>query len=265
MKSLVFAIAACATAVAFAEQSKKAQASEPPKPLTVEQKAQMRLNEAKYMHDHFGGYVVKPGSQKGEIAVVNCQKKADKAWIGEVATFFREETKFNVTFKDGEFDFANPKIVGNATLFVIDDAKMPAILVAPENRWAFVNIAAIAKEERPAYFQARVKKQVSRTFALLCGASNSQYPGALTRGIVDEADLDKNMDYQLPMDVMMRMKKYMEPLGVTPFQRCLYRKAVVEGWAPSPTNDVQKKIWDKVHELPSNPIKIKPETKKMAE
>ena len=41
-----------------------------------------------------------------------------------------------------------------------------------------------------------------------------------------------------------------------------YKKACEEGWAPNPTNEFQKAIWDKVHELPTEPIKIKPEEKK---
>ena len=47
-----------------------------------------------------------------------------------------------------------------------------------------------------------------------------------------------------------------------PGKRSVYRKACEEGWAPAPTNDVQKAIWDKVHAMPTEPIKIKPETKK---
>jgi hypothetical protein len=54
----------------------------------------------------------------------------------------------------------------------------------------------------------------------------------------------------------------MKPLGVLPAQRATYLKACEEGWAPAPTNDVQKAIWDKVHAMPTEPIKIKPETKK---
>ena len=45
-------------------------------------------------------------------------------------------------------------------------------------------------------------------------------------------------------------------------RRTVYRKACEEGWAPQPTNDVQKAIWDKVHAMPTEPLKIKPETKK---
>ena len=213
-----------------------------------------------------GGRIVRPGTQQGEIVYVNCQTLAPRKWIDESVAYFMKETKFKLSVKDGGmFDLKDPKIEGNATLYVIADTNLPTILVAPENRWAFVNIAPIAKEQRPAYFEARVKKELTRGFAYLCGAANSQYPRALTRGIIDQADLDKNPDYRLPVDVIKRFPSYMEPLGVKPASVSTYIKACREGWAPAPTNEFQKAIWDKVHELPTEPIKIKPEAKKIKE
>lgn len=233
--------------------------------ISPEERAAKKAQLSQMRMESFGGMIARPNTQKGEVFFVNCQKRVPKAWIDELVGYFADETLFKVSYKEGAFDFASPKIEGNASLFIIDDAKMPAILFAPENRWAFVNIAVIAKEERPAFFEARVKKQLSRGFALLCGASNSQYPNALTRGIVDEADLDKNIDYILPVDLFQRFVKYMEPLGVRPEIKVSYRKACQEGWAPAPTNEFQKAVWDKVHAMPTTPIKIKPETKKVKE
>jgi len=34
------------------------------------------------------------------------------------------------------------------------------------------------------------------------------------------------------------------------------REACQEGWAPAPTNDIQKAIWNEVRQLPAKPIKI---------
>lgn len=215
---------------------------------------------------HTGGWINKPGTQQGEIFYINCQSRAPKAWIDESIAYFAKETKFKVSLKEGgSFDLKAPKVEGNASLFIIDDASLPAILVAPENRWAFVNISPIAKEQRSAFFEARVKKELTRGFAFLCGASNSQYPRALTRGIVDHADLDKNPDLRLPIDVVQRFQTYMEPFGVKPALVATYRKACQDGWAPNPTNNYQKAVWDKIHQLPTEPIKIKPETKKVTE
>ena len=60
------------------------------------------------------------------------------------------------------------------------------------------------------------------------------------------------------------VKAVRSPLCASVTQRSVtnYRTAVKEGWAPQPTNDVQKAIWDKVHAMPTEPLKIKSETKK---
>ncbi len=229
---------------------------------SMKEVAERRAKSQEILMKKVGGLVARPGTHKGEICFVNAQSRAPKAWIEEVAAYFREESQFKITCKTGAFDFASPKIEGNVTLYVIDDEKMPALLVAPTDRWAFVNIAKIAMEKRPAFFEARTKKHLSRGFAYLCGAANSQFPMALTRGMTSDAELDQNMDYRLPVDLFQRFRTYLAPLGVTPEVRVIYRKACYEGWAPAPTNEVQKAIWDKVHALPAKPIKIKYDPKR---
>ena len=73
------------------------------------------------------------------------------------------------------------------------------------------------------------------------------------------------MELRLPLDIIQRFKEYMEAFCVSPAEYVPYRKAVIEGWASSPTNEYQKAVWDKVHAMPTAPIKIKPETKKVRE
>lgn len=266
LMSAVGLVAACACAqpaTSATPQNAPSKAARPrTTPYTMEEVAARRAKSQQILMQKVGGTVPRPGTQKGEIFYVNCQSRAPQTWIDESVAYFREETKFKISCKTGTFDFANPVVYGNSTLYVIDDEKMPAFLVAPDDRWALVNIATLAKEQRPAFFQARVKKQLSRGFAYLCGAANSQYPMALTRGLKDISDVDRNMDYRLPVDLFQRFRAYMEPLGVTPQVSVIYRKAVQEGWAPAPTNAVQQAIWDRVHAVPANPMKIEFDPKK---
>ena len=223
-----------------------------PRLTTIERKAKLEA----VVNQRVGGFIEKPGSGKGSIVYVNCQTKAPKAWIDESIAYFAEVTKFKIAYLEGSFDMKNPKIEGNATIFIVEDETLPPILVAPESRWALVNIAPIAQEKRPAFFEQRTKKELSRAFAYLCGATGSRYERSLTRGITSQAELDKNPDYELPMDVVQRFWDYMKPLGVIPAQRTTYLKACQEGWAPAPTNDVQRTIWEQTHQLPSKPITI---------
>lgn len=254
MKALILMAAIALSILAIGEETS---------PLSTEDVAAKRTRARQMFLRKTGGYLNKPGTQQGEIFYVNCQSRVPLAWIDESIAYFAKETKFRISLKDGGvFDLRNPKVEGNATLFVIDDATLPAILVAPENRWALVNVAPVAKERRPAYFEARVKKELTRGFSFLCGATNSQFPRALTRGIVDHADLDKNPDFGLPIDVLQRFRTYMETLGVQPAVVATYRKACQEGWAPAPTNEYQKAIWEKVRSIPAEPMRIEFDPKK---
>ena len=54
--------------------------------------------------------------------------------------------------------------------------------------------------------------------------------------------------------------------AITPVPRTTYRRACYEGWAPAPTNEFQKAIWEKVkadrERGPTTPITIPPPTQK---
>ena len=213
-----------------------------------------------------GGKVVKPGSQKGAIVYVNCQKRAAASWLEESARYFEKEAKFHTEVREGTFDLAAPKPVGNLSIFVVDDEALPSLLVAPESRWAMVNVAPLAKEAKPVFFEARVKKQLTRAFAYLCGGANSQYPMALTGGVTKPDDLDRFFDPKLPVDVIARFTSYLAPFGVTPAEIQTYRNACRQGWAPAPTNDYQKAIYERMQadkeRGPSKPLTIAPPAKK---
>jgi hypothetical protein len=212
------------------------------KAVTPEEKAQRKAYFEKRFLEHTGGRILRPGTRKGTVYYINCQKRAQADWLEESRDYMAGYSKFNVAIKDGEFDLAAPKVEGNASLFVVDDDKLPPILVAPESRWAIVNVAPLAKDAKPAFFEARVTQALTRGFCFLCGASNSQFPRALTGGVTGPADLDKFPDYRLPVDIEKRMASYMEPFGVTPAVMATYRQACKEGWAPAPANDYQKQV-----------------------
>jgi len=206
-----------------------------------------------------GGFIVKPDTQKGEVVYVNCQTAADKAWIAESVAYCAEITRFKVTLQEGAFDVRKPVLKGNITVFVIDDADLPALLCAPEVPWAAVNVAKL-KSEKPAFFAARLKKELSRAFAMVCGGAGSQYKGTLLLPVTKAEDLDRHLDHRLPADVIARISANGKAYGLAGEVRTTYIVACKQGWAPAPTNDYQKVIWEKVKAeadaKPSNPIKI---------
>lgn len=211
-----------------------------------------------------GGKLKVPGTQQGTITYVNAQKKAPADWLVQNADVFAKNVKVDIQVKEGVFTFPSPKIEGNATLFVIDDESMPSILHAPEQKWCMVNVAPLAKGagEKKAFFAARVQKQLTRGFSLLAGAQDSNYPESLLGCITSPEGLDKHADCRLPVDVMARFTPYLAGYGVKPYVLSTYKKACEEGWAPAPTNDVQKVIWNNVRATPAKPMKIEFDAKK---
>ena len=206
-----------------------------------------------------GGFVIKPGTQKGEVFYVNCQHVAEVEWIKESMAYISEITKFKTSYSEGVFDVTKPEIHGSITIFIIDDDKLPSLLCAPEIPWVAVNIAKLKIDKRQ-FFAARVKKELSRAFAVAAGAVNSQYKGTLMQPVTKVADLDHHVDYRLPADVVARCIPYSREFGLVGELKTTYLCACKEGWAAQPTNEYQKAIWDKVHEIPTEPITIKPES-----
>ena len=64
-------------------------------------------------------------------------------------------------------------------------------------------------------------------------------------------------DEMYGIDVSRGITYNMPRAGVTPWKVTTYKRACEEGWAPAPTNEYQQAIWDKVHAVPTEPLKIK--------
>ena len=227
----------------------------------VAKRVPRRLNRAEVMaavYRHTGGKIKVPGSQKGKIVFVNAQKAMPVEWVNEVATNFAHTSQLAIELKDGQFQFPNPKIEGEASLYVIDDANMPPLLHAPESRWTMINVARLKDGDgaKPAFYHARCMKELTRGFCLLAGAQKSNYPESILCAVTQPSDLDRFEDWRLPVDIPERFKEYLDGLGIRPYVLTTYKKACEQGWAPAPTNEVLKVIWDKVHAPPEKPLKI---------
>lgn len=253
MKRLVLsaAVAVAVSVVARAEVQETAVAA---KPETVASIAERET----------GGKIIALYKNTKKIFFVNAQSRVSAEIVEAARKKMQDVLRTPVDITEGKFDFAAPKIEGELSLYVIDDDKMPISLVAPEGRWAFVNVARLAegRGEKAQFLEARVKKECARVGCMLFGGISSTYKQNLLSFAGSAEDLDKFETDNLPVDGPMRCQRYLLSLGVKPYRQVTYRKACEEGWAPAPTNDVQKAIWEKVHAMPTEPLKIKPETKK---
>ncbi len=209
-----------------------------------------------------GGYVVYPGSQKGSVAFIDTQKAVDvSADLADVLGHFRHQIPIKLDLVKAET--GEPKVLkGNAkanfAVVFINDSAQPASIIAPEDGYAVVNFAKYTTGIKLPTDEAKYKRRCARAalkaFVLLCGGGGSRYSGHVAAAqTVQELDFAHD---KLPVDIQDSVKKYLDAAGVTPLRRTIYRKACQEGWAPQPTNDVQKAIWDEVRKLPSKPMKI---------
>ncbi len=204
-----------------------------------------------------GGLIVLEGS--GKILVINAQSTFPESAITSAIKEFNDVLRMPSEVRSGTWKFCD-KIPDDASVavYVVDDAKLPMSLVATEARWGVVNAAGL--DER------QFAKEFYRVMVATLGAGVSQYKVSPMQPVHTPLDLDSIVKCALTMDNVMSMRANLGKLGVTPSHTTAYRKACMEGWAPAPTNDYQKAIWNQVkadkERGPTNPIEIPMPTKK---
>ncbi len=262
-REIVFAavVAMLAVSVFGADGGEKA---DKPKLTREEMRARGEARKAERLARQ-GGKVRNTVNQRGKIVVVNAQKNVDGAQIKEPMAKLAEFLKVAIEVQTVETADAmkarqmKASLKADALLMVVaDDSEAEPMIIAPDGGWAVVNVKALGDKN----IDSRLRKEVIRAFAYLCGGIKSQYNNPMTTAVTDIRQLDLIEPSELPIDVLMRITEYLKTLGVTPYEEATYQTACRQGWAPAPTNDVQKAIWEKVHELPTNPIKIKYDPKR---
>lgn len=251
MKSLIVCFAVLfASAVAFANA---------PTNVVRISKAKMAAIIAKN-----GGMVKKPGTGLGRILFANEQRRIPISELRRPVDYLMKYTKLNVSIrdcdqiKDGISKAAMKKLGANMLIRIMDDSAVSSpLIVSPDEAWATVNVAALAKDNPTSDVLAfRLRKEMSRAFAFLCGGVNTQYE----RTPVNYCGSLKDLDYidmdEVPADLIARFRTYTPGYGVTPSITATYKTACRHGWAPQPTNDIQRAIWKDVYQVPDNPIKI---------
>lgn len=264
MNKLMIAVAASLMAVAlFAEDAKPAR----PKLTEAERKARreqhqklraQRLLEA-------GGLVTQP-SEGRALRVFNAQSavssdvaaraigRLQDAAVIQMAV--QDITPAATPFETADAALKTPKT--GAAVILANAGKLPTVLVAPEKCYVIVNIDALGEDLPPkAVLESRVEKEIVRACVWVLGSGEALQPGpCVMKHAPTIAALDAN-NLRLPSpDPLMRMMNGAITRNIDQLRRSTYRKACEEGWAPAPTNDAQKAVWNKVHELPTNPLPL---------
>ena len=201
----------------------------------------------------YGGKIRQPNTEKGSVVFVNRQKIVDREILLRILS--RLERKFHFTLKT-----TDENVEASRDTFVIrleELDRKERIIMAPENGWISLNVKALSDDAPPKIvLNNRFEKEVLRSFAFICGGTCGTEPAGLCRMALELDDLDSIPGTDFALDIEARIVNNMKNTGIAPYRIAKYSEAVAEGWAPQPTNEYQKAIWDKIHELPSKPMKI---------
>ena len=216
----------------------------------------------------FGGVVRKANSASGKVVFLTAPKAVPAAGLKLALAEIEENIAPLWELKDVEgVKLVNPtedikKAGGKVGVVLAESPDLPALTVAPEAGWAVVNVTPLKEGASAEQLAHRVRVELLRAFALAGGCSFLTRDAEVLRPdirVASDLDLVKVPSYGV--DAKFGLSRGLPNYGVTPWKQSSYRQACKEGWAPSPTNDVQKKIWDKVHALPTNPLPLVKPTK----
>lgn len=264
MKKIIIAMAMVALGAAYAEE-----ATAKPK-LSREERMKQKAAFLAAREARTGGRVVKEGSGSGSFIFINAEKHVGAEYMKHMTSRIKKDYRVNlktadvadVTMKNvADVIAKNGATIGLA--FVECDECPNTVLLAPEQGWGIVNVKALGKDgATPEKVRSRAMKELVRVFCMVATGSGSQYPRSLLAPMRSLQDIDGATNDLIPPDVDQRISNAIYRTGVEPYVEATYLMACKEGWAPAPTNDNQRAIWNKIHELPSDPIKIKYDPKR---
>ncbi len=206
---------------------------------------------------HTGGFITKRETNPGMFAFVNAQTLiAADVFSEDIAEMCRIcKIDYVLSHRDNSVDLANALAAlketrANAALFIVNDSANPTtLLFAPESRWGIVNIAALAKDSpKKDVLDKRIRREIWRCFSIVAGSYTTEVPHCVLAPVASLRDLDQLDGNTFSPEPLSRIEKNLRRLGIKPYYRCSYKTACKQGWAPAPTNDVQKAIWNGVKE-----------------
>jgi len=204
---------------------------------------------------HTGGLIKEPPKEGPVVSFVNAQEIVPVSALQATVDSIHAMLRFPVALRS-EPESKNPLAMAAslvmeknvvALVLIAEIENFPSILVAPESKWGIINVHALKDPEGDAALLAeRMHKEMWRVFAYVMGAANSNYQNCLMKPIFSVQDLDAIKMAAVCPEPLNKILTQARMFGLAPIRTVTYRKAVEEGWAPAPTNDVQQAIYDEV-------------------
>jgi hypothetical protein len=200
-----------------------------------------------------GGFIQKTNETSARIVVLNAQKVLPEQVAVDAVGRLQRFLLFPFEIRGVEATDQVRQMIAKTledkktgVVIVLTEAQNdPALIVAPEARWAIVNVQALKTDNQELY-ASRVRKEVARAFGYLMGSAHSMMDGCVMKPVLKAEDLDKITVETVSPESLNKVMVQAKLLGVEPARMATYRKAVEEGWAPKPTNAIQKAVWDEL-------------------
>jgi hypothetical protein len=216
-----------------------------------------------------GGFVRQANTAKGWFVILNNAPSAASADIDAAVKTLDKQVKVQirtvavtgVTQKNIQAEIA--KAGASCGIALVEDVDTPSLLSAPEDNWAMVNVSKLKTDNPDAEtFGKRVRAEILRAFGFVAGGAYSAHGDFVMRIVQKPSDLDDFVRLEYSVSMLQTLSLTTPYYGLVPWHQTTYLRACEEGWAPAPTNDVQKAIWEKVHAVPDKPITIEFDPKK---
>jgi len=227
----------------------------------------LKEREAKLLQKT-GGFIELP-AEGPRTLFVDARAKATLV-VDELARVYKLGTRLDADIAKEPRGSADPLVFAQAkmaaakplmVIMVVDACSLPALSVYPEERIGIVNADRLQeKTGDPSAPEMRISKEMWRALGFVGGVGFSGVDNDVMQPYYTVKDLDANTHpYIQPMN-MAKMQPLWERFGVKKLRRIPYSKAVKDGWAPAPTNELQRVVWEKIkaeaNAKPTNPIKI---------
>lgn len=219
------------------------------------------IEQRKY--NFFGGYLMQPQETK-VVSILNEQKIVSVSVLEKIAAEMQELIKLPVK--------VNEKNNVAVTLKVCECDKLGPLVVLPDSATACVSAKMLAADvPSESVLEARVSKELWRGLIYALGGGNTFFGPCVMKQVSSLDELDAIPSRTACPDAFTRAMNGANKLGIKPARRVSYRQACKEGWAPAPTNDVQRAILERVRtekgfeeqtKNPTKPIRIKFDKKK---
>lgn len=210
-----------------------------------------------------GGIIRQANSAKGVFVVLNGQKRIATKTLRTIEPMIDKWLRVQMAFMDtAPATVATAKEAvkaagGTVGVAVVDDEALPALLPAPEDGWAIVNVQRLAADKPDeALLAERTRKEILRGLAFITGCAYATRADHMMRDVRQPSDLDPLKGEVFGAEIISIFLRSAPLYGLTPWRQATYLNACQSGWAPAPTNECQKAIWESVHAPPEKPLKI---------